>query len=103
MNNETDILLWLQQWYNNNCNGDWEHGYGIKIGNLDNPGWCVDIDLIDTKYENIEIAWVENKTSYQNWCDYHVKDKKFEGYGDPFKLQTILEKFREIIEEADKK
>jgi hypothetical protein len=29
----------LQVWYGAQCNGSWEHTYGIKIETLDNPGW----------------------------------------------------------------
>lgn len=43
-----DVFTWLQDWYIQNCDGDWEHCYGIKIETLDNPGWCIDIDLIGT-------------------------------------------------------
>ena len=42
----------LQDWYLAQCNGDWEHEFGIKIDTLDNPGWSVVIDLLGTNYEN---------------------------------------------------
>ena len=38
----------LSDWYESNCNDDWEHGYGVKIETLDNPGWLVQIDLFGT-------------------------------------------------------
>ena len=41
-------FLWLQQWYYGHCNGDWEHGSGIHIDTLDNPGWSITINLEDT-------------------------------------------------------
>jgi hypothetical protein len=41
----------LQAWYASHCDGDWEHGYGIEIGTLDNPGWRVKVDLTDTELE----------------------------------------------------
>jgi hypothetical protein len=25
-----DLLAWLQTWYENHCDDDWEHGYGIS-------------------------------------------------------------------------
>ncbi len=46
-----DELTWIQNWYAEQCNGDWEHCYGITIENLDNPGWKVDIPLTDTDLE----------------------------------------------------
>ena len=36
----------LQHWYESQCDGDWEHEFGVKIGTLDNPGWMVDISRI---------------------------------------------------------
>ena len=32
-------LIWLLSWYHSQCDGDWEHGNGVKIGTIDNPGW----------------------------------------------------------------
>ena len=62
----------LQKWYYSNCNNDWEHQYGIKISNIDNPGWQIQIDLTDTDLEekifamiNIdmedELSWIHCK------------------------------------------
>ncbi len=34
------------------CDGEWEHDYGIKIETLDNPGWLVSIDLLGTDLED---------------------------------------------------
>ncbi len=31
----------LQRWYSAQCDGDWEHGLGVRIETLDNPGWMV--------------------------------------------------------------
>ncbi|MBL0319091.1 MAG: hypothetical protein IPP74_07360 [Alphaproteobacteria bacterium] len=41
-------LNWLMSWYASHCNGDWEHENQIKISTLDNPGWRLQIDLVDT-------------------------------------------------------
>ena len=32
-------------WYKTNCDGDWEHSYGITLQTLDNPGWHLTVDL----------------------------------------------------------
>ncbi|HBU98859.1 MAG TPA: hypothetical protein DEF21_13285 [Thalassospira lucentensis] len=29
-------------------NDDWEHTYGIAIGNIDNPGWSLKVEFIGT-------------------------------------------------------
>lgn len=43
-----NVLQEIQSWYISNCNGDWEHSFGVSIDTLDNPGWSVRIDLADT-------------------------------------------------------
>ena len=36
-------LEWLFKWFYEQCDGDWEHGKGIRIGTLSNPGWFINI------------------------------------------------------------
>lgn len=40
------MIQWLQNWYSSNCDGDWEHDYGITIETIDNPGWNIKIDVV---------------------------------------------------------
>jgi hypothetical protein len=35
------LIEQIQGWYAAQCNGDWEHRYGVSIDTLDNPGWSV--------------------------------------------------------------
>jgi hypothetical protein len=54
-----EVLKWLENLYSSNCDGDWEHSYGIRIETLDNPGWAIRINLEDTvlehkSFENVE-------------------------------------------------
>ena len=47
-----DLLIWLQNWNQNHCDGDWEHLYGVKIDTLDNCTlhfkYCTFIDKVRT-------------------------------------------------------
>lgn len=54
-------LSWIQKWYFEQCNGDWEHGYGIRIDTIDNPGWSVMISIEDTdvRHKPFERADIE--------------------------------------------
>jgi hypothetical protein len=45
MNDPTSDLMWLCEWFANQCDGDWEHEFGISLETLDNPGWSLRIDL----------------------------------------------------------
>ena len=47
-----DVLSMVNEWFKSQCNGDWEHDYGITIQTLDNPGWSVDIYLYETELED---------------------------------------------------
>jgi len=94
-----DSLNQLQKWYYSQCNGDWEHGYGIKIDTLDNPGWSIKIDLHGTELENK--AFQEHsygmgkdaETSGDNWLICKIEDKVFKGFSGPFKLEEMIRAF----------
>lgn len=93
-----DEIKWLEEWMCSQCNGDWEHCYGIKIGTLDNPGWWVEIDIVETPLENKMFAPIEQFIDDQNWIHCQVKDGKFDGDGDLSKLKEIIKTFKEWAE-----
>ncbi|MCJ1908989.1 immunity 53 family protein [Planococcus ruber] len=95
-----DTLEWIQQWYCQQCDGDWEHLYGIRIETLDNPAWSVMISLEATeleskRFESVDINrsnidWVHCKTGY-------IQERpglQFLGYGGPMNLTEILKTFK---------
>ena len=45
---DMNALKNLESWYAAQCDGDWEHQFGIKIETVDNPGWVATIELSDT-------------------------------------------------------
>ena len=70
---QLDLLLRLQQWYASQCNGDWEHQFGVRVDTLDNSGWPVRIDLVGTLLEDRlcqEIAEGASLTLFDSPCDY---------------------------------
>jgi hypothetical protein len=96
---ENNILKWLQNWYKSNCNDEWEHiAQRINISTIDNPGWRVDIDLSDSELEKIHVEYTLIDNSEEDWYTYKLENGKFNGNGDPDKLEIILNKFREIVE-----
>lgn len=92
------MINWLQKWYITQCDGEWEHIYGIKITTSDNPGWAVDIDLTSTDLENLEIPYTLYESSNDDWYGYSIKDRKFRGVGDASKLNKIIEIFYKICQ-----
>lgn len=93
-----EILNWIQNWYNSQCNGDWEHSYGIKIETLDNPGWNIEIDLEDTNLATYEYESEVIEKSKEDWYYYKFKDAKFKASGDCSKLGYLLEIFKTEVE-----
>ncbi len=90
---KTDHWTWLSNWYQSQCDGDWEHQHGIKIETIDNPGWWVEIDLARTALEGCEVAKVSKELSHGDWLYYEVADSKFVGAGDPSKLNVLVAAF----------
>jgi hypothetical protein len=95
-----DILDWLSEWFNYHCDNNWEHEYGYRICNMDNPGVLVEIDLIETNQEDLELEEISIvKDEDDDWFRYKIENQKFIGMGDPSKLKVLLTTFKKIVEE----
>lgn len=93
------ILKWLENWYKSNCDGDWEHCYkNVIIETLDNPGWLVDVNLIETTLEDKMFERIQIDNGDNDWMTCLIQDGKFKGRGDPDKLESIIEIFKEWAE-----
>jgi len=89
----------LQDWYEAQCDGDWEHQYGVEINTLDNPGWMVKVDLAGTNLEGASFATVdETHRSEDDWIYCEVRDGRFWGSGGTHNLLEILRLFRSWAE-----
>lgn len=93
-----DNLKWLLKWYHHQCDGDWEHEYGITIETVDNPGWYVVINLLDTDCEGKDFPSVTKKVDEQNWYFCLLRNNNFEASCGPCNLLTVLQIFREWTE-----
>jgi hypothetical protein len=85
-----DQLRDLQEWFESVCDGDWEHAFGITIQTLDNPGWAVDVDLMDTSLGQIDFIPTQVERTEQDWLLCKVENGKFIGRGGPANLIEIL-------------
>jgi hypothetical protein len=74
---QIDELQWLHYWYLSQCNGDWEHSYGITIATLDNPGWHLRIELTETDLESELFPGNEQRRSEHDWLRCSVEDGVF--------------------------
>jgi Immunity protein 53 len=84
----------LEEWYASRCDGIWEHGFGVSIETLDNPGWRVKIALRDTPKElqNLDRAVIQRENE-NDWIQYWSKDKEFHAACGPLNLSEALEIF----------
>lgn len=48
MSEDSEALSWLQDWFANRCDGEWEHEWGVNLTTTADPGWFLSIDLLDT-------------------------------------------------------
>ena len=94
----TDVFIRLQTWYLAECNGDWEHSYGIKIDTLDNPGWIVTIDLFETNWADLTVERQRTDRTEHDWVQYEIAGARFVGCGGPMNLIEIIEIFFRTIE-----
>lgn len=98
---EDSSFSWLQSWYDSQCDGEWEHSYGIEIETLDNPGWIVIISLIETELEDREFQKVLFERSDRDWVNCLVRDNKFQGAGGSLNLLEIVNIFKKWVESDD--
>ena len=88
-----DLLSKLEDWYQSQCNGDWEHQYGVRIDCLDNPGWVLRVDLKGTDIEGTSMLPLIVDNGDNDWMYCEVKDAQFVACGDPKKLKSIIKTF----------
>ena len=103
MGDKNNVFIWLQDWYLNQCDKDWEHSYGIKIDTLDNPGWTIIIDLKGTECEDMPFTDLHEDQGEDDWYFCKISENKFKASCDPLKLVFVLEIFREWAENCQRK
>ena len=96
-----DILDWIQDWFKENCDGDWEHSGVIQITSSDSPGWEVEIDISKTSIANLTLDSILNENGKDDWYGVKIENQKFSAIGDSGKLIFLLGLFREMIEKIE--
>ena len=92
-----DNIQKLQLWYSRQCDGSWEHQYGVSIDTLDNPGWTVVVDLVGTDLQTMQMESIVGEKNEHDWLQCKIEDGKFVGNGGPLKLDAILRLFVALI------
>jgi hypothetical protein len=96
--NINNNLFWLQKWYYSQCDGDWEHEFGITIKTVDNPGWYLTINLKGTECEGVDFQSIQENRNEESWYFCLVRDYDFIASCGPCDLNAVLQIFRNWVE-----
>lgn len=99
-----DYMERLNLWWRSQCDGEWEHEFGVIIQTMDNPGWLVKIDLTYTGLDEKPMDQITEQRSGSDWYKCSITDgaasgsnetgfAHFVGMGGPGNLRDILEVF----------
>ena len=99
----------LTRWYLSQCDGDWEHSYGISIETLDNPGWHMRIELTDTGLAGVPFEAVQRGVAQEyssgpdlsRWLTCKVAEDVFIGVGGLGDLEEIIRVFVDWAESVE--
>lgn len=98
MGSVVDNLEWLDGWYQQQCNGEWEHSHGVQLEALEPRGWQLTISLTGTSAENAAPQKISLDSSTGDWIACSISSDRFEGAGDPRKLEQIIGVFRRWVD-----
>lgn len=91
-----DALYLLQRWYSQQCDSEWEHGYGVSIRTLDNPGWFLTVELADTALQHVTHDWSKGERSEHDWLHWRVHQRAFEAACGPTNLNEAILAFLDV-------
>ncbi len=91
-------LEYLQYWYVSHCDGDWEHGFGIRITTLDNPGWLLTVNLEETELAGHVMEWLRLNESDSVWLHYMSDGRQFTAACGPRELGRAFAAFKWFAE-----
>lgn len=91
----------LQNWYQAQCDEDWEHSNGLDIGTLDNPGFTLSVNLTGTNLEAFPFSTLEiQREEEQDWLHCRLEEGKFRGFCGPQNLEEMLLVFLDWADSA---
>lgn len=99
-NSQKRSVDFLQTWYSDRCDGDWEHEFGIKITTIDNPGWLLEVDLVGTDSEGFSMEKSRIEKGRERWMISWSDGKKFRVACDPLSLSESFVLFESFVENS---
>ena len=89
-------LDYLVAWYEDHCDDDWEHAFGVSLTTIDNPGWHLKVELTETGLEGSVIPLTRIDRSDRDWVEVKCDGSIFEAYGGAGNLEELLVYFRDF-------
>ena len=89
------LLAWTVRWVESQFDGNWEHGRGLSLGLVDNPGWTLRNDVSRTTLLPIKESDVDHTRFF--FAEV-TADDVFDGICDATQLERLLRVFRSLIE-----
>ncbi|MFG3697676.1 Imm53 family immunity protein [Micromonospora sp. NPDC047620] len=91
-------LTYLESWFVRQCDGDWEHEYGIRIETTDNPGWTIEVDLLGSDLEGRLLSRRKLEPAVDRWVWVWSDGQRFNAACDASSLNVALQQFRVFAE-----
>ena len=98
----SELLEFFSEWIFRNCDGLWEHSYGMKIESLDNPGFFVEFDIFKTNMEKInfqEVIWESSSDPDSDWLECRVEGSKWRSACSVNNLSRVISIFKNWVEQ----
>lgn len=90
----SSVLLRLANWYLSQCDGKWEHDWGLSITTLDNPGFSLKINLHGTSLERADFdRVVVDYDTNDRWYTCWKENAEFHAAGAPSRIEEMIECF----------
>jgi hypothetical protein len=94
-----EVLERIQAWHKAQLERGRDPSLGVRIETLrERPGWSVQVDLSGTPLSGLKLSPYREGATERDWLAYRIKDDRFEGIGDPTKLQALLFAFLDLAD-----
>lgn len=90
-------LNWLADWFDNECDGDWEHSYAVHIDTLDGAKWHLSVRIEETDLEDKTFEEVRIQKNEDDWMHCLLKEAYFDATCGLKNLPEAMKTFREWV------
>jgi hypothetical protein len=91
-------ISWLQKWISQSDTAYPDNTYSINIKVISNPGWSIEFDFRDFKYNFLDFLFNEWNIDENNWLSVVKDDHTITLYCGPLLLDQAIGQLRSFIE-----